>query len=83
VSDVGDFKMISDSESVSSREDEAAQSEPSRWVKVGVIAAVSALSAGLAVAWWYRKSVEKLREAEEMGENPVFGISEDEPAERP
>jgi hypothetical protein len=75
--------MISNSESEPSGEDEAARSKQPRWLKVGVVAAVSALSAGLAVAWWYRKSVEKLREAEEMGKNPVFGISEDEPAERP
>ena len=82
MSDVDDSTMIREPESASSREDEAIRNESSRWQKVGVIAAVSVLSAGLAAAWWYRKSVEKLRAAEEMDENTLFGISGDEPAER-
>ena len=74
--------MVSNPESEVLREDELAQAKPSGWIKVGAIAAVSVLSAGLAVAWWYRKSVKKLRTAEELGENTEFGISEEEPAER-
>jgi hypothetical protein len=51
-------------------------------MKVGAIAAVSALSAGLAAAWWYRHTVKKLRAAENLGKNTEFGISEDEMVER-
>jgi len=54
-------------------------SKPARtWVKVGVIAAASALAAGLAAAWWHRKTLEKLRQAQENGRNPQFGIAEDD-----
>lgn len=74
--------MISNPESEDLKEDEQTQAKPSGWLNVGAIAAVSALSAGLAVAWWYRKSVKKLRAAEELGENTEFGIPEEEPAER-
>jgi hypothetical protein len=51
-------------------------------MKVGAIAVVSALSAGLAAAWWYRHAVKKLRAAEESGNNTEFGILEDGAAER-
>lgn len=74
--------MISNPESDGSREDEQAPAKPSGWIKVGAIATVSVLSAGLAMAWWYRKSVEKLRAAEETGKNTEFGILEEEPAEK-
>jgi len=39
---------------------------PSGWVKVGAIAAASALLGGLAAAWFYRKTLSQLREAEEQ-----------------
>ena len=35
------------------------------WTKVGAIAAASALAGGLAAAWFYRKTLNRLREAEE------------------
>ena len=63
-------------------EDTQARSGSSRWMKVGAIAVVSALSAGLAAAWWYRHAVKKLRAAEESGNNTEFGILEDGAAER-
>jgi len=34
------------------------------WVKVGTIAAASAVLGGLAAAWFYRKTLSRLREAE-------------------
>jgi len=34
------------------------------WVKVGTIAAASAVLGGLAAAWFYRKTLSQLREAE-------------------
>jgi hypothetical protein len=63
-------------------EDGQVRSGSSRWVKVGAIAGISVLSAGLAATWWYRQAVKKLRAAEESGKNTEFGISEDEAAER-
>ncbi len=35
------------------------------WMKVGTVAALSALAGGLAAAWFYRKTLTRLREAEE------------------
>lgn len=34
------------------------------WLKVGTIAAASAVLGGLAAAWFYRKTLSQLREAE-------------------
>jgi hypothetical protein len=45
---------------------------------VGIIAAASALAGGLAAAWWYRKTITKLHQTEEIGQNPHFGIPEDD-----
>jgi hypothetical protein len=38
--------------------------ENSGWLKVGTIAAASAVLGGLAAAWFYRKTLTQLREAE-------------------
>jgi hypothetical protein len=48
------------------------------WIKVGAIAAASALAGGLAAAWYYRKTLDTLREAESHGENPNFEIPDSE-----
>ena len=48
------------------------------WIRVGAIAAASALVGGLAAAWYYRKTLNTLREAESQGENPDFGIPDPE-----
>jgi len=45
------------------------------WIKVGAIAAASALAGGIAAALFYWKTIEKFREAESEGENPESGIS--------
>ena len=34
------------------------------WLKVGALAAASALAGGLAAAWFYRKTLARLRQAE-------------------
>jgi len=39
------------------------------WVKVGAIAAASALAGGIATAWFYRKIIERLQELETEGDN--------------
>jgi hypothetical protein len=55
--------------------------KPANWLRIGLVAAASALAGGVAAAWWYRKTLNKLHESGEKGENPQFGISVDEPAE--
>jgi hypothetical protein len=47
------------------------------WLRLGVVTAASALAGGLAAAWWYRKTLEKLRQEGEFTENPDFRISAD------
>jgi hypothetical protein len=54
---------------------------PGEWVKVGAVAAASALAGGLVATWWYRKTLARLREADESGHNPHFGIPEGDPAD--
>jgi len=43
------------------------------------VASISLLAGGLAAAWWYRKTLSKLRKAEENAKNPDFRISETHP----
>ncbi len=51
------------------------------WVKVGAIAAASAVLGGLATAWFYRKALSQLREAENEIPDSDSEITEDERAE--
>ena len=46
------------------------------WVKLGILAAASALAGGIAAAWWYRKTLKRLQEGEDASGNPHFGIPE-------
>jgi hypothetical protein len=68
-------------ESTSSNESPREGARPSGWLKLGVIAAASALAGGLAAAWWYRKTLTTLRQAEENGTNPEYGNSGGDPAD--
>jgi hypothetical protein len=43
-------------------------------LKLGAIAVASALLGGIAAAWWYRKTVQKLHETGENSNDPHFGI---------
>jgi hypothetical protein len=43
-------------------------------MKVGLVAVTSALAGGLAAAWWYRKTLASLQDAEEADNDPHFGI---------
>ena len=49
---------------------------PRGWFRVGVLAATSALAGGLAAAWYYRKTLTRLRQAGEFTE--VFGGERDD-----
>ena len=49
-----------------------------RRLPLGVLAMISALAGGLAIAWWYRQTLNKLRESGEIDKNPHFGMEPDE-----
>jgi hypothetical protein len=57
-------KKLNSVDSSTSMPGRAAQSRLREWVKVGVIAAASALAGGLAAAWFYRKTLNTLQNAE-------------------
>ena len=44
------------------------------WMKVGAVAAASALAGGLAAAWFYRKTLTRLQNAELGQDNSNFRI---------
>ena len=70
--------MINLLESSSSSEAKTENGESPGRLKVGVIAAASLLAGGLVAAWWYRKTLTMLRQAEKEVPNPHFGIPEDD-----
>ena len=70
--------MANSLESESLTKSHRANGRPTDWLKVAAVAAATALAGGLAAAWWYRKTLSKLRQADEKQVNPDFGIPEDE-----
>lgn len=52
---------------------------PKRWLRVGAIAAASAVLGGLAAAWFYRNTLTQLREAEERIPDSEFIATDDSP----
>jgi len=73
--------MANDLESSSSPESKPEPLAQAGWFKMGAVAAGSLLAGGLLAAWWYRSTLKKLREADENGQNPHFGITELESAD--
>jgi hypothetical protein len=73
--------MTNTLESETLSEPQAVNGQPSGWLKVGVVAAASVLAGGLAAAWWYRNTVKKLHQADEIPGNPHFGILGDDRAD--
>jgi membrane associated rhomboid family serine protease len=73
--------MASHSKSDTSSSSQTSDARPSKWLNVGVVAAASALAGGLAAAWWYRKTLKKLRQSGENTQNPQFGIPADDPVD--
>ncbi len=63
-------------ESVSYEMDRHEESPSSGWMRVGVVAVASALVGGLAAAWFYHKTLAKLRSAEEENQHSEYGISD-------
>ena len=73
--------MTNSLESSTSSTSQSAGSASTRWLKLGAVAAASVLAGGVAAAWWYRKTVTQLRQAEERPSNPHYGIYGDDPAD--
>ena len=72
--------VTSDPESKAYREQEPAKEASSGWLKFALLTAATALAGGVATAWFYRKTLTKLRETGENPQNSHFGIS---PGQRP
>jgi hypothetical protein len=64
-------------ESDLSNEPAATDGSRQAWIKVGAVAAASVLAGGLAAAWFYRNTLNKLRQAESNPENSDFGIQKE------
>jgi hypothetical protein len=73
--------MTNDLESSSSPESVSEPFAQPGWFKMGAVAAGSLLAGGLLAALWYRSTLKKLREADESGQNPHFGIPEHDSAD--
>jgi hypothetical protein len=71
-------KTASHLESASFQESPILSRRLPAWMKVGAIAAASALAGGLAAAWFYRNTLNKLRQAESDPDNSDFWIQKDE-----
>jgi hypothetical protein len=73
-----DNQTTSHLESSPSTEPPAFEGQIPTWIKLGVIAAASALAGGLAAAWFYRNTLNKLRLAESDSNDSDFWIQKDE-----
>lgn len=69
--------MANDLETTTSRGNGRGR-EAGEWLRLGLIAAGSALAGGLAAAWWYRKTLSKLHQAAEDVPHYRTNIQEDE-----
>jgi hypothetical protein len=56
-------------DSTSSANAAASEKGVSKWLRLGLVAAVSAAAGGIAAVWLYRESVKKLHESGELQEN--------------
>jgi hypothetical protein len=70
------FGMTNTTESDISGKDEPQTAKPEGWLRYGLVAMASVVLGGMATAWWYRKTLIRLRQAEEISPNSHFGISE-------
>jgi hypothetical protein len=57
-------------DSTSFSENPEAAPAVSKWLRLGLLAAVSAAVGGIAAIWIYRETVKKLHESGEIPENP-------------
>ena len=67
-------ETTNDVQSVDSARSRPARRMVSGWIRVGAVATASAVAGGLAAAWFYRKTLRKLQEAESEAGNPDLSI---------
>ena len=72
-----DLESLTSKDTASNRDGPGSLAAPKGWLKVGAIAAASAVLGGLAAAWFYRKTLSQLREAEERIPDSEFIAIED------
>ena len=60
---------------------QAEPAEGSSWIRIGLVAVASAVLGGVGAAWWYRKTLIRMRQAEVTGSNPQFGMPEEPPSD--
>jgi hypothetical protein len=70
--------MTNKVESEGSSGDETSREGSRGWLRFAVLTAASAVAGGIATAWFYRKTLERLRETGENPQNPHFSINRDE-----
>lgn len=58
--------MASNLKSIEYKTESEKNPEAPSWFKVGVLATASALVGGLAVAWYYKNTLARLRQAEDI-----------------
>ena len=63
-------------DSITSSSEQLGAPRSAGWARVGLIAVTSLFLGGVATAWWYRKTLIRLRQAAEAPANPEFGNSE-------
>ncbi len=76
-----DVKSSSSEETSPSSDTARRNPAPNGWLKVGAIAAASAVLGGMAAAWFYRKTLSQLREAENEISDSESGIIGNESGE--
>jgi hypothetical protein len=74
-----DCDMTNDFESTTSSDQNSSVAQPFSRLRMGAFATVSLMAAGMSAAWWYRKTLTKLRQAEGIGPHPQIGIPEEDP----
>jgi hypothetical protein len=73
--------VANDMESSSSREERTAGNGSRGWLRFALLTAASAVAGGLATAWFYRKTLVRLRETGENPQNPHFGMTGEDPVD--
>lgn len=73
--ETGDKRMASQAQLISSERKAKRAPWPTKWFKVGVLTAFSAMAGGMAAAWYYRKTLLQLRQAENLLQNQETGPS--------
>lgn len=74
-------QIANQAESYTSPQKQGGNERPSGWLQVGVVAVASALAGGLAAAWYYRKTLARLRQAEANPQSDESGVPTDPSAE--